>query len=70
MEGIGIGGVMAEVAWLASKGKPVLEHILVAGLCGRFDVPRDRAKAAIALAESCGVIERTGNQVFLKGRPR
>jgi hypothetical protein len=70
-EGIGIGGVMAEVAWLsASPGEPVAEESLREGLRVRFDASDDSVDIAIKLAESCGVVRRVGNNVFLKHRPQ
>ena len=61
---IGIGGVMAEVAFLQA-GDPnfldknaVPEDELILGLRRRFNTSRQAVIAAINLAEQCGVIVR------------
>lgn len=68
-EGIGIGGVMAEVAWLG-LGSPVHRALLVSSLKNRFDITEKDAEAAIDMAELCGVIEIISKMVHLKTRPK
>lgn len=70
-EGIGLGGVMAEVAWLKSSDKPVTETAVITSLCARYDISADEARKAIRLAEKSGVIERRPNKaVLLLPRPK
>jgi hypothetical protein len=74
---IGIGGVMAEVAFLQA-GDPsfldknaVPENELILGLCRRFNTSRQAVIAAINLAEQCGVIVRIKhNWLRLLPRPK
>ena len=66
---IGIGGVMAEVAWLSQDNTPVKEKELLKGLCTRFGVDTKYAMYALDLAETCGVVERNELGVTLKPRP-
>lgn len=68
-EGIAIGGVIAEVAWLRNGDTPVPENELLIGLCNRFGVEIEHAMHAVELAETCGVIEKSKRGIVLKPRP-
>jgi hypothetical protein len=63
---IGIGGVMAQVAFMDS---PVDEDKLVKGLMSRFDVDEERATRSVNTAKICGVIRLDGGKVSLVHRP-
>ena len=58
-EAIGIGAVMAEVAWLGSwPNSPPKEKDLIEWLTRRYYISEEDALRAIKMAERCGVIER------------
>jgi hypothetical protein len=67
-EAIGIGAVMAEVAWLSHRpdGLPK-EMEVIHWLTCRYDISEEDALRAIKMAERSGVIERS-SVIRLKGR--
>jgi hypothetical protein len=70
-EVVGIGGVMAEVAWLnETPFAPVQEDVLLKGISDRYGVTLESTRKSVTMAEKCGVIERTNQKICLKARPR
>ncbi len=66
-EGVGIGGVMAEIAWHQSSNgaKGIEEKVLLEALQDRFDVSSEEAKGAVSLAYLCGVACKRESVVYL-----
>jgi hypothetical protein len=68
-KGIGVGGVVTQIAWLASQsGDPVPVADVVSGLQRRFSATAEMANYAIALAERCGAIEQREGKLILVSR--
>ena len=66
-EGIGLGGVMAEVTWLASEDgrEGITEQALVKALSERFGTCTCRAQKAIEMAISCKTIVQISGLIYL-----
>ena len=69
MSGVGLGGVMSEVAWMATDGPVKLEQ-LIKKLAKRFDICSCEAEEAINMAKKCGVVKVENNIVILQHRPK
>ncbi|MFH0752606.1 MAG: hypothetical protein V1914_03325 [archaeon] len=68
-EGIGIGGVMAEIAWQQlEESRGIEEKVLLCALQLRFDVSVEEAYGAVALAYLCGVTCKKESKVYLLSR--
>jgi hypothetical protein len=68
-KGIGVGGVVTQIGWLASKeGDPVAEDVVLEGLQRRFSTTFEAARCAIQLAERCGAVERREKSLVLLPR--
>lgn len=65
---IGIGGVMAEVAWIRSEYPVVTKSMLVKNLCERFNTDIDSVNDSIEMAKLCGVIDFINDEVILRSR--
>jgi len=74
--GIGLGGVMAEVAWLKAgqneeeKENGVPLDDVIEGLMGRYKTHSNRALRSVDMAIKCGVVYEESGRVYLKSSPR
>ncbi len=68
-KGIGIGGVMAEIAFLDSDGQGVLEENLVENLAERHSVCKCVAESSLEMAKLCGVAYEEKSRIYLRHRP-
>ena len=66
--GIGIGSIMAEVAYLMNEKKYVIINELIKSLKNRFNIDDKETKGAIEMAKICGVINIIDNKVYLLKR--
>jgi hypothetical protein len=70
-EALGIGAVMAEVAYLSARGRAVTELELLKSLRFRHEITEEEALGALNMTTVCGAVERLSNgMVLLKSRPK
>jgi len=68
-QGIGVGGVVTQIGWLAPEiGDPVPEEDVLRGLQRRFSATHEAARSAVRLAEQCGAVGRREQGLVLLPR--